>query len=87
MAGGACKFDYPIKKLDDIEKLRTPWHEVDNEKTAASAQRLHDAIGDIITVNIDRGPAYRVWNGDISTNLGALRGIEHFMMDMISNRT
>jgi hypothetical protein len=85
MKGGACKFDYPIKKLDDISKLREPWHEINEEKTAQNAQRIYDVIGDIITINIDRGPAYRMWSGDISTNLGHLRGIEHFMMDMYEN--
>jgi hypothetical protein len=62
-----------------------PWHEIDEEKTEADAARLHDAIGDIITVNIDRSPAYRMWAGDISTHLGHFRGIEHFMMDMIDD--
>jgi hypothetical protein len=85
VSGGACKFDYPIKELDDIMKLRTPRHEVDEEKTAENAQRLHDVIGDIITINIDRGPAHRMWSADISTDLGSLRGIENFMLDMTDN--
>ena len=83
--GGACKFDYPIKELDDIKKLRTPKHEIDEEKTAENVQRVHDILGDIITINIDRGPAHRMWSADISTNLGSLRGIEHFMMDMFDH--
>jgi hypothetical protein len=66
-------------------KLRTPRHEIDEEKTAENAQRLHDVIGDIITINIDRGPAHRMWNADISTDLGSLRGIENFMLDMTDN--
>ncbi len=32
LIGGACKFDYPIKELDDIKKLRFPKHEIDEEK-------------------------------------------------------
>jgi len=83
--GGSFKVDYPIKELSDIEKLRVPWHEIDEVKTSENVQRLSDAIGDIITVNVDRGPAYRMWTGDISTDLGYLRGIEHFMMDMLDN--
>ncbi len=82
---GSFKVDYPIKQLDDIRKLRTPWHEIDEPKTAENVERLSDAIGDIITINVDRGPAYRMWSGDLSTNLGYLRGIEHFMMDMTDN--
>ena len=80
--GGSFKVDYPLKTEADIEKLRLPWHEIDEEATARNASRLHDAIGDLITINIDRGPAYRMWTGDISTDLGYLRGIENFMLDM-----
>jgi len=82
---GSFKIDYPIKKPEDITKLRMPWHEIDEEETARKADKLADAIGDIITINIDRGPAYRMWTGDLSTDLGYLRGIENFMLDMIDN--
>jgi hypothetical protein len=82
---GAFKVDYPIKKLADVGKLRTPCHEIDEEKTAHDAMRLEEAIGDIITVNIDRAPAYRMWSADISTDLGYLRGMEHFMLDMMDH--
>jgi hypothetical protein len=82
---GAFKIDYPIKKLEDVDKLRPPHHEIDEERTAQDAMRLEEAIGDIITVNIDRAPAYRMWSADISTDLGYLRGMEHFMVDMIDH--
>lgn len=83
--GGSFKIDYPIKDLGDIDKLRVPWHEIDEEKTAENVARVQDALGDILTVNVDRGPAYRMWSADISTDLGYLRGIEHFMLDMSEN--
>ena len=83
--GGSFKMDYPIKELSDIETLQVPWHEIDETRTAEHVSRLSDAIGDIITINVDRGPAYRMWTGDISTDLGYMRGIEHFMMDMMDN--
>ena len=83
--GGSWKIDYPIKTLEDIEKLHIPRHEIDEEKTAENVRRLQEAVGDIITVNADRGPAYRMWEGDISTNLGHLRGIENMMLDMADN--
>jgi hypothetical protein len=35
-----------------------------------------------MTIDVDRGPAYRMWSADISTDLGYLRGIENFMLDM-----
>jgi hypothetical protein len=82
VSGGACKFDNPIKELDDIKKLRAPQHEIDEERTTANVKRVQDILGDIITINVDRGPAHRMWSADISTDLGSLRGIEHFMMDM-----
>jgi hypothetical protein len=83
--GGSFKVDYPLKTLDDVEKLRTPWHGIDEAATAATAARVEDVLGDLLPVNVDRGPAYRMWSGDIATDLGYLRGIEHFMMDMLDN--
>ncbi len=84
-AGGAWKMDYPIKELDDIEHMRTPRHEIDEDDTARKFARAQELFGDIITVNLDRGPAYRVWSADLSTDLGHLRGIEHFMLDMLDH--
>jgi hypothetical protein len=81
--GGSYKIDYPLKTPDDLAKLRAPWHEIDEAATAQRAERLHDVLGDLLTINIDRGPAYRMWSADISTDLGHLRGIEHFMLDML----
>ncbi len=80
--GGAFKVDYPLKTEAEFDQLRPPWHEIDEEATGRGANRLHDAIGDLITINVDRGPAYRMWSGDISTDLGYLRGMENFMVDM-----
>jgi len=84
-AGGSFKVDYPIKELTDIAKLRMPRHEIDEKKTADEVRKLGDAIGNIVAINVDRGPAYRMWTGDLSTDLGYLRGIEHFMADMTEN--
>jgi hypothetical protein len=84
-ARGSFKIDYPIKTLDDVKKLRVPWHAIDEEKTADAAMKLEDAIGDLIAVNVDRGPAHQVWSADLSTDLGYLRGIEHFMVDMLDH--
>lgn len=82
---GSFKIDYPLKQLEDIDKLRPPQHDIDTAETERRSQRLHDAIGDLIMINVDRGPAYRSWSADISTDLGYLRGIEHFMLDMTDN--
>jgi len=86
-ARGSFKVDYPIQELADSDKLRAPWHEIDERKTAENVARLTDALGDLIPVNVDRGPAYRMWTGDLATDLGYLRGIEHFMLDMVDHPT
>lgn len=83
--GGSFKVDYPLRELVDIERLRVPWHEVDESRTAEHVARLADLLGDILPINVDRGPGYRMWSGDLSTDLGFLRGIEHFMLDMLDN--
>jgi hypothetical protein len=82
---GSWKIDYPLKELSDSDKLRAPWHEIDERRTAEDVARLTDVFGDLITVNVDGGPAYRMWSADLSTDLGYLRGIEHFMLDMSDN--
>jgi len=83
--GGSFKIDYPLKTYEDLEKLAVPRHEIDEQQTAANVARLREAIGDLITVNLDRAPVYRMWGGDLSNNLGVLRGIENFMVDMYDN--
>lgn len=83
---GSFKVDYPLKTPDDFARLRVPLHAIDEEETENRVGRLADAVGDIIAINVDRAPAYRMWSGDISTDLGYLRGIENFMMDMVDNR-
>jgi hypothetical protein len=85
LPGGSWKEDYPLEDLGDIEKLVPPRHEIDEEQTARAAEKLSDALGDVITVNVDRAPAWRMWSADISTDLHHLRGIENFMLDMIDN--
>jgi len=82
---GAYKVDYPLKSLDDITKLRVPWHGVDETRTEELVVILTEVIGDILPINVDRGPAYRMWSADLSTDLGHLRGIEHFMLDMLDD--
>jgi len=74
--------DPPIKSLNDVDRLVEVHHVIDEDATARCVQRLRDAVGDILTVNVDRGPAYQVWAADISTELGYLRGIEQVMYDM-----
>lgn len=82
---GSWMFDPPIKELDDINKLVKPRHLIDEEATERNVSKLHDAVGDIIDIAVDRSPAWFMWNADISTNLAYLRGLEQIMWDMIDN--
>ena len=80
---GAFKYDYAIRQLDDVRKLRTPWHAIDEEQTQTRVNRLNDAIGDILTVDCDRSPySYRI---ALTGDLGMLRGIENLMLDMLDH--
>ncbi|MFA5866326.1 MAG: hypothetical protein WC975_16765 [Phycisphaerae bacterium] len=82
---GSFKVDYPIRELCDSDKLKSPRHGIDEEKTLLHVEKITSAIGDIITINTDRAPAYRMWTADLSTDLGYLRGIENVMLDMMDN--
>jgi len=82
-ARGSWKADYPIKEESDIRKLQPPRHEIDEETTAQRVETLRQAVGDLIPVHVDRAPAWRMWTGDLSTELGYLRGIENLMLDML----
>lgn len=82
---GAWQFDPPIKTLDDISKLVEPRHVIDEGATARNVARLRDAVGDILEVNVDRAPFYRVWHADISYDVVQLRGLEQVMWDMADN--
>jgi hypothetical protein len=83
--GGAWKDDPPIKRLEDIDKLVAPHHLIDEEATARNLARLQEAFGDIVPVNLDRAPLYRVWNADLSSDLAYLRGLDQVMLDMVDN--
>ena len=81
----AYKADYPIKYLDDIKKMRAPVHVIDEAATAAKLAKVEELIGDILPVDLMRGPYCRNWTADLSTDLGKLRGMENFMLDMYEN--
>jgi hypothetical protein len=80
---GAFKYDYALKELGDVSKLRKPWHGIDEERTRENVRKLEDAIGDILTVDCDRSP-YNYSIG-LTDDLGRLRGIEHLMLDMVDH--
>ncbi len=83
LPGGAYKDDYPIKQPGDEAGLNAPRHEIDEQATADRFDRARELFDGRLEVNLDRGPAWRTWTADLSTDLGHLRGIEHFMLDMM----
>jgi hypothetical protein len=83
--GGAWLYDPPVKKLEDIEMLAEPHHLIDEDATARNIERLQDAVGEILTVNVSRTPAYWGFWCDISTDLAYIRGLEQLMWDMSDN--
>ncbi len=80
---GAKRIDPPIKEPEDAKGMLVPSHVIDEKKTAEDVSKLQDAIGDVITVDVNRVTAYGEWAADISTHLGYLRGVEQIMWDMM----
>lgn len=85
-AGGSWKDVAPLVELVDADKLVAPHHRIDEQATAHAHERLQEAVGDILAVNVDRAPAYISYAGDLSTHLAYLRGPEQVMWDMHDNR-
>jgi hypothetical protein len=82
MEGGAWKGVPFIQEWADVAKLAAPRHAIDEEATARDVQRLGDAVGDILPINVNRTPILTGFGGDISTTLCFLRGLEQVMLDM-----
>jgi len=71
--------------LDDwakLDQLTVPHHHIDEEETARHVQKIGDVIGDLIEINVERGPICQGTAMDISTDLAQLRGMQEIMMDM-----
>jgi hypothetical protein len=80
---GAKAMDPPIKDPEDAQRLMEPRHVIDEAETERRVARLHDAIGDVLPINVERATVYRNWVGDISTYLARLRGLDQMMFDMM----
>ncbi|MBM4082678.1 MAG: hypothetical protein FJ278_23430, partial [Planctomycetes bacterium] len=81
--GGTWQFDPPIRKEEDLAQLVKPHHVINEQVTAANAAKVREAIGDILEVDVDRGPAYRSFTADLSYDSANLRGLEQVMLDMV----
>lgn len=79
---GAARFDPHIFDEADLDKLVMPTHRVDEEATQRAYQRLNEAIGDILPIDLNRGPCLLTWTGDLSTDLCKLHGIENMLWNL-----
>lgn len=80
--GGAYKNEAPLQDWSDLGRMQAPPYEIDEAQTAEQVARLRDAVGDILEVDALRGPQIIGGAGDISSTIGAIRGIEQIMYDM-----
>ena len=83
--GGSWKFVPPVANWSDVAKLSRPPHAIDEDATAQNAARLGEAVGDILPVNVDRGPACQGFLSDLSYSVTQLRGLQQLMIDMYEN--
>lgn len=82
MTGGAWQFDPQIRQWDDLSRMMVCHHAVDEDETCRQAEKLQEAIGDTLEIDIRRGCCYEGFSADISTSLARLRGLEQIMEDM-----
>jgi len=80
--GGAWVYDPPLKRLEDIERLRLPSVRLSKEQTEAALARAHDLLGDLLPVRLTCEPPL---NATICTVAAALRGLTQLMIDMIES--
>lgn len=84
-ASGAFLTTPCIGSEADLDLLRAPRHEIDEPATRERWMRASEAIGDILPVVVNRFPLYIDFEGDVSTDLAKLRGLEQMMLDMYDN--
>ena len=74
-------FSPKLVEESDFDKMKRPSVVVAEEKTALLHEKLSEAIGGVLPLCIDKIPTLAGPIGDISTDLGKLRGIEQLMTD------
>ncbi len=79
---GAVKYHAPLQRWDDMEKLTVPHHVIDEQATREQTARLQEVFGDVLPIEVVRGPMLVSLGGDICSTLCQLRGMEQVMEDM-----
>jgi hypothetical protein len=80
--GGAGAYMPVIKDWSGMAGLKPVGHRIDEEATARNVARLREAAGDLVEIDVNRGPAWFAFMADVSWNLAMLRGLEQMMIDM-----
>ena len=80
--GGAGAYRPALRDWSDMARLQPVRHRIDEEATSRKIAPLQDAIGDLVEIDVNRGPVYSGFLADISWNLTMLRGLEQMMLDM-----
>jgi hypothetical protein len=76
-------FKRPIKVWADVGKLKAPRYCVDRQATERNVNRLLEAVGEVLPVDVDCGPAFQGFAADISTSVALMRGLDQLMLDMM----
>jgi hypothetical protein len=76
----AYKIIPPLVEMEDIEKLCVPRHEINYDETNRRADRMREAIGDILTVAVTYRPKFYAAAAHISYHLGMFLGMENLML-------
>jgi len=79
-SGGSYIWTPPVKKLEDIKKLKFPQIEIDHKTTEETLRLAEDIFGDILKVRLK---SVWWWSLGLTHALARLRGLEKILYDMI----
>lgn len=80
---GSRRIEASILRPEEAARIASPHHAINEDATRNRADRLRDAIGDVLPVAVNRAPVYRSWQGDLSTALIQMRGLDQVMVDAL----
>jgi hypothetical protein len=80
--GGSYRWEAPIKKYSDIDKLHFPIIKVNYKATQKTLEAANDTFGDLLRV---RKIGFWWWSLGSTYLLALLRGLETMMIDMYDN--
>ncbi len=78
--GGAYRWEAPLKRMEDIEKLRFPEIRVDGDRTGALLNLAQETFGDVLRIRVKSA---WWWTLGLTLTYVKLRGLEQMMYDMM----